>query len=146
MWYPFSHMSFSYQNYAPAAHTDRKDVGMGFITWYLAGSGMPPVGDVFQLPEMRLSFTPCHGSMMAFCASKVVHGTRIPDAIGQGCQRIGSAIALQHRAINVAVAHHEEMKVRVAQEQDIAIATVLKRQAQGVNKHGQPLKRLRSAG
>ncbi|DBA98992.1 TPA: hypothetical protein ACH3X1_014268 [Trebouxia sp. C0004] len=143
MWYPFSHMSFLYQNYAAAAHTDRKDVGMGFITWYLAGSGM---GDVFQLPEMRLSFTLCHGSMMAFCASKVVHGTRIPDAIGQGCQRIGSAIALQRRAINVAVAHHKEMKVRVAQEQDIAIATVKKRHAQGVNKHGQPLKRLRSAG
>ncbi|DBA99813.1 TPA: hypothetical protein ACH3X1_013715 [Trebouxia sp. C0004] len=146
MWYPFSHMSFSYQNYAAAAHTDRKDVGMGFITWYPAGSGMPPVGDVFQLPEMRLSFTPCHGSMMAFCASKVVHGTHIPDAIGQGCQRIGSAIALQRRAINAAVAHHKEMKVRVAQEQDIAIATVKKRHAQGVNKHGQPLKRLRSAG
>ncbi|DBA88691.1 TPA: hypothetical protein ACH3X1_016470 [Trebouxia sp. C0004] len=43
------------------------------------------------------------------------------------------------------VAHHKGMKVRVAQEQDIAIATVKKRHAQGVNKHGQPLKRLKSA-
>ncbi|DBA99025.1 TPA: hypothetical protein ACH3X1_014295 [Trebouxia sp. C0004] len=122
MWHPFSHMSFSYQNYAAAAHIDRKDVGMGFITWYLAGSGTPPVGDVFELPEIGLSFTPCHGSMMTFRANQVVHGTRIPDQIGQGCQRIGSAIAMQRRAMNVAIKHHKEMKVRVAEEQDIAIA------------------------
>ena len=110
-----------------------------------AGSGTPPVGDVFELPEIGLSFTPCHGSMMAFRASKLVHGTRIPDLIGQGCQRIGSAIALQRRAINVAIKHHKEMKVKVAEEQDIAIATVQKRHAQGVDRHGQPLKRIRRA-
>ena len=105
------------------------------------------MGDVFELPEIGSSFTPCHGSMMAFWASKVVHGMRIPDLIGQGCQRIGfgSAIALQCRAINVAIKHHREMKVRVAEEQDIAIATVKKRHAQGVDRHGQPLKRIRKA-
>ena len=103
------------------------------------------MGDVFELPQIGLSFTPCHGSMMAFWASKVVHGTRIPDLIGQGCQRIGSAIALQLRAINVAIKHHTEMKVRVAEEHDIAFATVKKRHAQGVDRHGQPLKRIRRA-
>ena len=75
----------------------------------------------------------------------MVHGTRIPDLAGQGCQRIGSAIALQRRAINVAIAHHKEVKVRVAEEQDIAIATVKKRHALGVNKHGKPLERFKSA-
>jgi len=111
----------------------------------IAGSGTPPVGDVFELPEIGLSFTPCHGSMMAFRASEVVHGTRIPDLIGQGCQRIGSSIAVQRRAMNVAIKHHKEMKARVAEEQDRAIATVKKRHALGVDRHGQPLKRIRRA-
>ncbi len=111
----------------------------------IAESGTPPVGDVFELPEIGLSFTPCHGSMMAFRASEVVHGTRIPDLIGQGCQRIGSSIAVQRRAMNVAIKHHKEMKARVAEEQDTAIAIVKKRHAQGVDRHGQPLKRIRRA-
>ena len=70
------------------------------------------MGDVFQLLELSLSSTPGHGSMLAFQASEVVHGTRIPDVLGKGCQRIGSAIAmaLQRRAIIVAVAQHEEGK------------------------------------
>ncbi|DBB03133.1 TPA: hypothetical protein ACH3X1_013364 [Trebouxia sp. C0004] len=79
----------------------------------IARSGTPPVGDVFELPEIGLSFTPCHRSMMTFRANQVVHGTRIPDQIGQGCQRIGSAIAMQRRAMNVAIKHHKEMKVRI---------------------------------
>ena len=111
----------------------------------IAGSGTPPVGDVFEPPEVGLSFTPCHDSMITFRANQVVHGTRIPDQIGQGCQRIGSAIAMQPRAMNVATKHHKEMKVRVAEEQDIAIATVKKRHALGVDKHGQPLKRIKGA-
>ncbi len=81
--------------------------------------------------------------MMTFRADQVVHGTRIPDLIGQGCQRIGSAIAMQRRSINVAIKHHKEIKVRVAEEQDIAVATVKKRHALGVDKHGQLLKRIK---
>ncbi len=46
----------------------------------IAGSGTPPVGDVFELPEIGLSFTPCHGSMMAFRASEVVHGSRASES------------------------------------------------------------------
>lgn len=80
-----------------------------------------------------------HVSMLAFQASEVFRNTRtpVPDLAGEGCQRIGLAIALQRMAINVAVAHHKKVKVRLAeQEQDIAIATVKKRHALGVNKHG----------
>ena len=36
-WYPFSHMSFTMANYAVQPHRDIKDVGMGFISWYLKG-------------------------------------------------------------------------------------------------------------
>ena len=63
---------------------------------------------------MKLSFTgtPKHGSMLAFCASEVLHGTRIPDVAGNGCQRIGSAIALQRQAMNVAIAEHKDTKLR----------------------------------
>ena len=30
-------MSMTLADYAAKAHTDNKDVGMGFITWYLQG-------------------------------------------------------------------------------------------------------------
>ena len=36
-YYPLSHISVNYQDYAVGAHKDGKDVGMGFIKWYLQG-------------------------------------------------------------------------------------------------------------
>ena len=82
--------------------------------------------------------------MLAFEASEVLHGTRTSDRDGNGCQRIGSAIALQRRAINVAIAEHTEVKRKVEQKQDADIARVKERHASGVDKNGKPLKRLRS--
>ncbi len=66
----------------------------------------------------------------------------ILDLGGQGDKRIGSAIALQRMVINVATAHHMnlEVKVMVAVEQDMAVASVNQRHAHGVKMHGQPLK------
>ena len=77
------------------------------LAW-CAGSGTPPTGAVFEFSELKPSFTPKHGSMLAFCASEVLHGTRVPVVAGTGCQRIGSAIALQKQAVNVAIAEHKD--------------------------------------
>ena len=37
IWYPFSHLSMTLNDYAAKAHMDSKDVGMGSITWYFQG-------------------------------------------------------------------------------------------------------------
>lgn len=37
-WYPFSSMSFTLGDYAVGMHKDSKDVGMGFIAWFLQGT------------------------------------------------------------------------------------------------------------
>ena len=67
-----------------------------------AGKGKPPVGDVFQFPELGLSFTPSHGSMIAFESSKLLQGTRDPVEGGQGCERIGLAVCQHNFAVKVA--------------------------------------------
>ncbi len=36
-WYPFTNLSFTLGNYAVGMHKDGKDVGMGFILWFLHG-------------------------------------------------------------------------------------------------------------
>ena len=79
--------------------------------------------------------------MLAFCASEVLHGTRIPDVAGNGYQRIGSAIALQRQAMNVAVAEHKDTKQTVLQRQEGKIAVFDARRAKGIDKQGKTLKR-----
>lgn len=37
-YYPFSLLAFTLGNYAVKGHKDIKDVGMGFISWYLSGT------------------------------------------------------------------------------------------------------------
>ena len=37
-YYPFSLLAFTLGNYAAEMHKDTKDVGMGFISWYLSGT------------------------------------------------------------------------------------------------------------
>lgn len=106
-----------------------------------AGQGTPPVGAVFQFPEFGLSFTPGHGSMVTFQPSQVLHGTRLPDEKGQGCQRIGLALSLQRRAVNVAIAEHRGAKRRVAIKQEESIAVVKTRRAKGLVKDGTPMKK-----
>ena len=90
---------------------------------------------------MKLSFTPKHGSMLAFCASELLHGTRIPDVAGNGCQRIGSAIALQRQAMNVAIAEHKDTKQTVLQRQEGKIAVFDARRAKGIDKQEKTVKR-----
>ena len=173
-YYPFSLLAFSLGNYAAEMHKDTKDVGMGFISWYLSGihnwfvthlrpmcmwymsrnaschgvvtgSGTPPTGDVFQFPDHSLTFTPRHGSMVAFQPSQLTHGTRVSDNEGEGCQRIGLAIAMQRRAMNVAIAEHAQIKCKQAGEQQLKIAQVIKRHEKGVDRNGKQLKRARKA-
>ena len=88
---------------------------------------------------MKLSFTPKHGSMLAFCASEVLHGTCIPDVAGNGCQRIGSAIALQRRVMNVAIAEHKDTKQTVLQRREGKIVVFDARRAKGIDKQGKTL-------
>ena len=94
---------------------------------------------MFEFPDMKLSFTPKHGSMLAFCASELLHGTRIPDVAG--CQRIGSAIALQRQAMNVAIAEHKDTKQTVLQRQEGKIAVFDARRAKGIDKQEKTVKR-----
>lgn len=97
----------------------------------VAGSGRPPTGDVFELPEYNLSFTPRHGSMIAFQPSQVMHGTRASKDEGEDCQRIGLAISMQRRAINVAIAEHKRLKRVQAEKQQEDIARMTTRHAKG---------------
>ena len=61
------------------------------------------------------------------------------EAVLQG--NIGSAIALQRRAVNVAIAEHTETKQKLLPKQEESIATVQARHAKGVDKEGNALKR-----
>ena len=63
--------------------------------------------------------------MLALNAIKLLYGTRIPDMFSRGCQRIGSALALQTRAVNVAIAQHKAAKDRIAEKQE-ADCTIVK--------------------
>ena len=83
--------------------------------------------------------------MLAFQAGKVVHGTCILDVLGQDCQRISLAVALQRRGFNVVVAQHGKENIRLAKEHDTNIATVKRKRAQGLNKQGTPLKSFKNA-
>ena len=74
--------------------------------------------------------------MLAFHANKVLHGTRKPDMLGRGCRRIGSALALQTRAVNVAIAEHTAVKDKIAQKQQADCVNVKQRHASGVDRFG----------
>ena len=78
--------------------------------------------------------------MLAFDASQVEHGTRVPDEEGQVCERIGLAIAMQMTPMKKAIAEHKDTKHRQAQEQALKIAEVMQRHIEGVNRHGGPLR------
>ena len=57
-----------------------------------------------------------------------------------GCG-IGSASALQTRAVNDVVAEHKAAKDKIAQKQEADCANVKQRHASGIDRHGMPLKR-----
>ena len=83
--------------------------------------------------------------MLAFDASQVEHGTRVPDKEAQDCERIGLAIAMQRTPMKKAIAEHKDTKRRQAQEQALKIAEVMQRHIEGVNRRGGPLKRRQTA-
>ena len=78
--------------------------------------------------------------MVAFDASQVKHGTRVPDEEGQDCERLGLAIAMQRTPMKRAIAEHKETKHRHAQQQATKFVEVMQRHIEGVNRHGGPLK------
>ena len=79
--------------------------------------------------------------MIAFQPSQVMHGSQVSRDEGQGCQRIVLAIAMQNRAMNVAVAEHAKIKRSQARKQQLNIAKVTKRHAKGVDRNGKQLKK-----
>ena len=83
--------------------------------------------------------------MLAFDASQVEHGTRVPDKEAQDCERIGLAIAMQRTPMKKAIAEHKDTQRRQAQEQALKIAEVMQRHIEGVNRRGGPLKRRQTA-
>ncbi|KAL3158448.1 hypothetical protein ABBQ38_010682 [Trebouxia sp. C0009 RCD-2024] len=136
-WSPFSHVSITGGNYASPPHIDTKDVGTNFIIWYLQGAGTPPLGDVFRFDDLNLSFTPGHGTMLAFEPARTCHSTTVPHEEYPNCQRLGSAISLQRSALNRAVNAHEDIKNQQAHIQGLQLQLVKARMQLGKRKNGE---------
>ena len=62
--------------------------------------------------------------MIAFEPSKLLHGSRVPDEVGQDCQRIGLALSQHTIAVKVAKAAFDACKHKVARQQQQQIAKV----------------------
>ena len=98
--------------------------------------GTPPKGDVFQFNDLNLSFTPGHGTMLAFEPAKTYHSTSLPHAEDFGCQRIGSAISFQRHALYKAINAHADIKKQQAQIQSLQLQLVRARTQLGLKKNG----------
>ena len=103
----------------------------------IAGDGTPPLGDVFGFDDLHLSFTPGHGTMLAFEPARTCHSTAVPHEEYPNCQRLGSAISLQRSALNRAVNAHEDIKNQQAHIQRLQLELVKARTQLGKRKNGE---------
>ena len=96
-----------------------------------SASNGTPKGDVFGLPDYKLSITPWHGSMPAIRASQVKHVSRVAEEPGKDCDRLGTSLATLHIGIKAAFANHKACKQQQDSKQLEKEAIVKKRHALG---------------
>lgn len=83
-------------NYSNEPHTDRTDLGAGFICWLDIGS---VVGGAFVFSEHMVHFYPGHGSTLLLHSPSVKHYS-CPPKVAHASGRIGIALATKSDLLN----------------------------------------------